>query len=334
MGSTRYLAVALAFLVAAAVWAAPASAQTSAGQASSAQPWPQRTVRFLLPLGPGSGTDIGARLLSDALAKRWGQPVVVENRPGGDGIVAISAFVNARDDHVLLFAPASAFTAHPYMHDNLPYKPEDLATIARVSNTLIALSVPADMPVGSLKELVALIRAQPGKINWAGVTGGLSFVWEGFLKTEGLEMAKIPYRNAVEAANDLAQGRVQVYRSALAIVQPQLSAGKIKLLAMSNSVRAPAAPEIPTMAEAGFPYLELDGLVGLFGPTSMPTEMRERIAADVKAAMDADPAIGDRLTRTGQIVNPGGPVEFGKAIDAQRAAIAAAAKVIGIAPKQ
>ena len=109
------------------------------------------------------------------------------------------------------------------------------------------------MPVSSLKELVALIRAQPGKINWAGVTGGLSFVWEGFLKTEGLEMAKIPYRNAVEAANDLAQGRVQVYRSALAIVQPQLEAGKIKLLAMSNSVRAPAAPEIPTMAEAGYP---------------------------------------------------------------------------------
>jgi tripartite-type tricarboxylate transporter receptor subunit TctC len=190
------------------------------------------------------------------------------------------------------------------------------------------------MKAGSLKELVALIRAQPGKINWAGVTGGLSFVWEGFLKTEGLEMAKIPYRNAVEAANDLAQGRVQVYRSALAIVQPQLSAGKIKLLAMSNSVRAPAAPEIPTMAEAGYPYLEFDGLVGLFGPPSMPAALRERISADVQAVMASDPAIGDRLVRTGQIVNPGGPADFAKAIAAQRAAIAAAAKVIGVAPKQ
>jgi tripartite-type tricarboxylate transporter receptor subunit TctC len=318
------VAAALAWLVAAVGSAAPALAQS----------WPQRTVRFILPLGPGSGTDIGARLLSDRLAQRWGQPVVVENRPGGDGIVAIGAFVSARDDHILLFAPASSFTAHPYMHDNLPYKPDDLATIARVSNTLIALSVPADMKAGSLKELVALIRAQPGKINWAGVTGGLSFVWEGFLKTEGLEMAKIPYRNAVEAANDLAQGRVQVYRSALAIVQPQLSAGKIKLLAMSNSVRAPAAPEIPTMAEAGYPYLEFDGLVGLFGPPSMPAALRERISADVQAVMASDPAIGDRLVRTGQIVNPGGPADFAKAIAAQRAAIAAAAKVIGVAPKQ
>jgi tripartite-type tricarboxylate transporter receptor subunit TctC len=301
---------------------------------SAAQTWPQRTVRLILPLGPGSGADVTVRMISDRLAQRWGQPVVVENRPGGDGIVAIAAFVAAKDDHILLFSPASAFTAHPYMHDNLPYRPEDLAAIARVTNTLIALSVPADLPVNSLKELVALIRAQPGKINWAGVTGGLSFVWEGFLKVEGLEMAKIPYRNAVEAANDLAQGRVHVYRSALAIIQAQFQAGKAKLLAMSNSVRAPAAPDIPTMAEAGYPYLELDGLVGLFGPPSMPMALRERLAADIKVVLDSDPTIGERLVRSGQIVNPGGPDEFGKAIDQQRAAIAAAAKVIGIQPKQ
>jgi tripartite-type tricarboxylate transporter receptor subunit TctC len=301
---------------------------------SQAQQWPQRTVRLLVPLGPGSGADVTLRMISDRLAQRWGQPVVVENRPGGDGIVAIAAFVAAKDDHILLFSPASVFTAHPYMHDNLPYRPEDLGTVARVTNTLIALSVPADLPVNSLKDLVALIRAQPGKINWAGVTGGLSFVWEGFLKTEGLEMAKIPYRNAVEAANDLAQGRVQVYRSALVIVQSQLQAGRIKLLAMSNSVRAPAVPDIPTMAEAGYPYLELDGLVGLFGPPSMPMALRERLAADIRAVLDSDPTINDRLVRSGQIVNSGGPAEFAKAIDQQRAQIAAAAKVIGLQPKQ
>jgi tripartite-type tricarboxylate transporter receptor subunit TctC len=291
-------------------------------------------VRFILPLGPGSGTDVTARLLMDRLAQRWGQPVVIENRPGGDGIVAISAFVSAKDDHILLFSPASAFTAHPYMHNNLPYRPVDLAAIARVTNTVIALSVPVDLKPNSLKELIALIRAQPGKINWAGVTGGLSFIWEGFLKTEGLEMAKIPYRNGVEAANDLAQGRVQVYRSALAIVQPHLEAKKIKLLALSNSTRAPAAPGVPTMAEAGYPYLELDGLVGLFGPPSMPLALRERIAADFKAVIESDPAISQRLVRSGQIVNPGGPTDFARTIEQQRAAIAAAAKVIGLAPKQ
>ena len=307
-----------------ALWPAAAPAQT----------WPQRPVRLLSPLGPGSGTDIGARLLADRLAQRWGQPVVVENRPGGDSIVAIAAFVAARDDHLLLFAPSSAFTAHPYMHDNLPYRPEDLATLARVSNTLIANSVPIAMPVNSMKELIAHIREHPGKVNWAGVTGGFSFMWEAFLKVEGLTMAKIPYRNAVEAANDLAQNRVQVYRSALAIVQPQISIGKVKILAMSNSVRAPAAPDIPTTTEAGYPYLQFDGLVGIFGPPSMPMALRERIAADVRAVMADDHTINDRLTRTGQIPNPGGPEEFAKAIQEQRDRIAAAANVIGVKPKQ
>ena len=149
---------------------------------ATAQTWPQRTVKFLLPLGPGSGVDIGARLLGDRLSTRWGQPVVVENRPGGDGIVAISAFVGAHDDHVLLASPTSSFTAHPYLHENLPYKSSDLLPIARVSNTLITIAVPVSLNIGSLAELVALTRAHPGKLNWAGVTGALDFLFAGFLK--------------------------------------------------------------------------------------------------------------------------------------------------------
>src|SRR5438128_12438906 len=138
---------------------------------SSAQSWPTRAVKFLLPLGPGAGVDIGSRLFADRLSAKWGQPVVVENRPGGDGVVAISTFVNANDDHVLLMTPTSSFTAHPYLHDNLPYKPADLLPIARVSNTLISIGVPAPLEVASLEQLVALARAQPGKRNWPGVTG-------------------------------------------------------------------------------------------------------------------------------------------------------------------
>src|SRR5277367_2224021 len=98
------------------------AAVSVAGSGVSADPaWPTRPVRFILTLGPGSGSDIAARLLADKLSQRWGQPVVVDNRPGGDGLVAINAFVTAHDDHVLLFAPSSSFTAHPYLHDNLPY---------------------------------------------------------------------------------------------------------------------------------------------------------------------------------------------------------------------
>jgi tripartite-type tricarboxylate transporter receptor subunit TctC len=287
-------------------------------------------VRFILTLGAGSGSDIGARLLADRLSQRWGQPVIVENRPGGDAIVAINAFVTAHDDHVLLFSPTSSFTAHAYLHDNLPYQPSDLVPITRVSNTIITISVPASLNVNSLKELAAMARAEPGKLNWAGVTGALDFVFAGWLKQEGLNINKVPYRNPVDAANDLAEGRVQVYEAALAIVRPQLESGKIKLLAVTNSVRAPTQPNLPTVAEAGYPALTIDGLVGLFGPTGMPLDLRQRITADIRAVVD--PTIEDRLTITGQLTNLGGPEEFGKSIDEQRAKIADFAKQLGINP--
>ncbi len=298
--------------------------------ASAALVWPTHTVKFILTLGPGSGSDIEARLFADRLSKRWGQPVVVENRPGGDGIVAINAFVSAHDDHVLLFAPTSSFTAHPFLHDHLPYKPSDLVPIVRVSNTIIAISVPAALGVNSVDQLVALAHGEPGKLNWAGVTGALDFMFAGWLKQEGLDISKIAYKNPVDAANDLAEGRVQVYESALAIVRPQLQTGKIKLLAVTNTVRAPTEPNLPTVKEAGYPALTLDGLVGLFGPTGIPPELRRQITADVGAV--ADETIKDRLGATGQLLNIGSPEEFAQSIDAQRAAVAAFAKQLGIAP--
>ncbi len=299
------------------------------GPVSADQAWPTRPVKFILTLGPGSGADIGARLFADRLRQRWGQPVVVENRPGGDGIVAINSFVSAHDDHQLLFSPTSSFTAHPFLHDHLPYKPADLLPIARVSNTVISISVPASLSVGSMSELVALARAQPGKLNWAGVTGALDFIFAGWLKREGLDIAKIAYKNPVDAANDLAEGRVQVYESALAIIRPQLQTGKVKPLCVTNTVRAPTEPDLPTVQEAGQPALTIDGLVGLFGPTGMPLALRQRIAADIRAV--ADDTIKQRLVTTGQLLNVGGPEEFAKSIDQQRAQVVAFATELGIA---
>jgi tripartite-type tricarboxylate transporter receptor subunit TctC len=319
----RYLFALALGLIAAAAVTVTASADTK---------WPTRPVRFILTLGAGSGSDIGARLLADRLTQRWGEPVIVENRPGGDGLVAINAFVLAHDDHVLLFAPSSSFTAHPFLHDNLPYQPGDLVPITRLSNTIITISVPANLNVDSLKALTALARAEPGKLNWAGVTGALDFVFGGWLQQEGLNINKVPYRNPVDAANDLSEGRVQVYEAALAIVRPQIAAGKIKLLAVTNSVRAPTEPKLPTVAEAGYPALTIDGLVGLFGPTGMPLELRQRITADIRAVVDA--TIEDRLTTTGQLTNIGGPEEFGKSIDEQRAKVAAFAASLGVKPLQ
>jgi tripartite-type tricarboxylate transporter receptor subunit TctC len=318
-----------------ALWALAAIALFPAfwiGQAA-AQTWPSRPVRLIVTLGPGSGVDIGARLFADKLSAKWGQSVVVENRPGGDGMVAITSFLSAHDDHVLLVSPVSSFTAHPYFHDKLPYDQKDLIPIARITKTVVAVSVPTSLNVNSLKELEALARAKPGELNWTTATGFTDFVFAGFLHTVGLKMAKVPYKNPVSAVTDLAQGRIQVYMPAYAIVRPQVAAGKVKVLAVTNHQRAPALPDVPTAVEAGYPSLEFDGLVGLFGPPGISDEVRKRIADDIKAVA-ADPVIVEKLTATGQIVSPGDSKEFAESIAQQRAQVAAVAKLFGNKPVQ
>ena len=295
---------------------------------ASAQSWPQRNVTFILPLGAGSGVDITARLLAEKLSARWGKPVVIENRPGGDAIVAINAFVSAQDDHTFLMAPTSTFTAHPFLHAKLPYEPRDLVPIARVTNTIIAVGVPASLKVDTLADFVKLAREKPGQLNWAGTTGAVDFVVAGFLKEAGVDVTKVPYKDGVHALNDLAEGRIQLYAAAYAIMRPQVEAGKVKILAITNKERAPVLANIPTAAQAGYPALGLDGLVGLFGPRNLSNELKDRMSADVVEAA-SDPAIGSRLTATGQVVRPGNAKEFAAEIEEQRDRIGAAAKATG-----
>lgn len=300
---------------------------------SSAQDWPTRPVHFIIPLGPGSGVDITARVLADKLSAKWKQPVVVDNRPGGDAIVAITAVIAAHDDHVLLFAPASTFTAHPYLHDKLPYDINQLVPIARVTNTLITLGVPTSLGVSTVKELTEKIKAAPGKLNYASVTGANDLLFEAFLKTEKLEMAKVPYKDPVTAINDLSEGRIHAFVGAYAIMRPRIIAGKVKAIALTNHEHAASLNDIPTAREAGFPSLEMDGLVGVLGPRDMPVAARDRIAADIREAL-ADKAIVDKLVTTGQVVNPGSPKEFADALAAQRATVAGIGKTLGIKPAQ
>jgi tripartite-type tricarboxylate transporter receptor subunit TctC len=303
------------------------------GQAQTSDQWPQRPVRFIIPLGPGSGVDITARLLADKLAAKWGQPVVVENRPGGDAFLAITAVLNAHDDHVLLFAPASTFTAHTLLHDKLPYDPKDLTPIARVTNTLIALGVPADLNVSTVKELAAKIKAEPGKLNYASVTGANDLLFAAWLKTEKLEMAKVPYKDAVQAINDLAEGRIQAFVGAYAIMRPRVQAGKVKVIALTNRQHAKSLDDIPTASEAGFKSLEFDGLVGLLGPRDLPQKVRDRIAADVREIV-GDPQIEAKLSATGQVVNPGTPAEFAAALEDQGATVKKIGEILEIKPAQ
>ena len=320
---------AFSLLAAALFLVSPLLSQPSA----AADAWPNRPVRFIITLGPGSGVDIGARLFADKLSAKWGQPVVVENRPGGDGMVAITSFLQAHDDHVLLVSPVSSFTAHPYFHDKLPYDPKDLIPIARITKTVVAVSVATSLNVNSLKELEALAREKPGQLNWTTATGFTDFVFAGYLHLVGLKMVKVPYKNPAGAATDLAAGVIQVYMPAYAIVRPQVEAGKVKVLAVTNLERAPAIPDIPTAVEAGYPSLQFDGLVGLFGPPGIADEVRTKVATDVKEVA-SDPEIVKRLTATGQIVAPGDATEFAASIAEQREQVAAVAKLFGNKPVQ
>jgi tripartite-type tricarboxylate transporter receptor subunit TctC len=305
-----------------------AAALLPSGEAR-AQGWPSRTVKLVVPLGPGSGADIGARMIADFVSKRWGQPVVVENRPGGDSIVAITAVINANDDHTLLWGPSAAFTAHPYSHAKVPYDIKDIFPIVRVSNTLVTVSVPAAMPVKSVADLVKLAREQPGKLNWASVTGLNDFLFQAFVKDARINMVRVPYRDAVQAATDLGENRIQAYSSAYAIARPQIQAGKIRPIAFTNTRRAAILPDIPTVREAGHPALEFDGMVGAYGTKVVSEAARRRISADVRASL-TDKVIHDRLTITGQVVNPGDTAEFIAAIAEQSKVAAGAAKILGV----
>jgi tripartite-type tricarboxylate transporter receptor subunit TctC len=298
-------------------------------QPAAAQAWPTRSVKFIVPLGPGSGVDIGARLIADKLSQKWGKPVVVENKPGGDAIVAISAFTGANDDHVLLMAPTSTFTAHPFLHEKLPYDMKELVPIARVSNTVVAVGVPAALGINTIDDLLKRAKAEPGKLNSASATGANDFVAAGFLKQAGADIERVPYRDTVQAINDLAEGRIQLYVAAYAIMRPQVQAGKVKVIAITNSERAPMLPDVPTAKEAGHPALGIDGLVGLFGPKDMPAALRERIAADVMAAA-SDPDVAAKISLTGQIVRPGGAEEFAKEIAVQTKVVADSAAAAGV----
>jgi tripartite-type tricarboxylate transporter receptor subunit TctC len=314
---------AFGFLAALILSATPVQAQT----------WPQRPVKFIVPFGPGAGADIGARLLAEQLQARWGKPVVIENRPGGDSLVAIQAFLSADDDHTLLFGPSGNFTVHPFQYAKLPYQAGDLVPIARVSNTILAVGVPASMNIGTVAEFVARARAEPGKFNASAVPGITDFTFDYFAKTEGLSVVKVPYRDTVQAATDVGEGRLQAYMASYAILQPQTQAGRIKAIVVNGRERVSLLPDVPTAKEAGYPSLEAEGLVGLFGLKSMSQELRDKIGADLVAATK-EPSVSARLIGTAQVVNPGGPAEFAASIEDQRSKIATIAQALGIKPKQ
>jgi tripartite-type tricarboxylate transporter receptor subunit TctC len=301
---------------------------------ATAQSWPSRPVKLILPLGPGSGADIGARLFADRLSARWGQPVVVENRPGGDGVIAINAVLSAKDDHTLFWGPTSSLVGHPYTLDKMPYDPQDLEPVARVTSTVVTLAVPSTSDAKSLKDVVDQARRQPGKTNWTSIVSVTDIVLEAFFKKAGIEAVRVPYKNPTGAVTDLIEGRLHLYSSAYAIVRPHVQAGKVRLIAVQNKARVPGL-DVPTVTELGFPDLTFDGLVGVMAArgSNLADAARARIAADIKAVA-SEPAVAERLAATAQINSPGNAAEFAASMEEQVKGMEAVAKAVGMTPKR
>jgi tripartite-type tricarboxylate transporter receptor subunit TctC len=305
-----------------------------ASSPATAQEWPQRSVRLILPFGAGSATDIAARLLGDKLTARWGgKSVIIENRPGGDGIVAISAFISANDDHVLLYASSASFLAHPYTLEKMTYNLErDLAPIAQVTDTVLSVSVPATSDIKTIADFVKTAKAEPEKYNTAGAAGLPQFTVEAFVKDQGLKTQNVPYRDVVQAARDLAEGRIQFLLSSVAVMVPHVQAGKARIIAIGSRQRSPLYKDVPSVVEAGYPGLVVETTAGFYGPQTMPLDLRKRIGADV-IAVAKDPDIVAKIESTGQDMRTGGPEALVATIKQQTANTAAVAKILGMEKK-
>ena len=300
---------------------------------AAAQEWPHKPVRLVLSLGPGSGADIGARLYADRLTQLWGQPVVVENKPGGDGVIAINAVIQAKDDHTLMWGPTANFVGHPYSLDRLPYDPKELVPVARVTGTVVTLGVPASMNVKSLKEILDTAKQKKGWLNWTTAVTMTDIILEGFLKTQGIEAAHVRYKQPAEAVNDLVSERLHLYSSAYAIVRPTAQSGKVKLLAVQARHRVPGL-DLPTVSELGFPGLNFEGLVGIIAARSsnLSDAAKDKISAGIKQ-VSQDPLVAERLAATAQLNVPGNSAEFAASIEEQTKQLNDSAKLLGLKPK-
>jgi tripartite-type tricarboxylate transporter receptor subunit TctC len=256
-----------------------------------AQSWPQRPVRLIVPAGTGTAIDFAARLYAERLSEIWNKPVVIENRPGGDGITGVAAFAATNDDHILLFAHSAPVAVQPVIHEKLPYDPaRDLVPISIASDIFIVIATTESLEARSIADLITTTRKQPGRLNWAAGPGLPQYVFAAFLKSTGLDMTLVSYREVPPLLQDFREGRLHVAAHSLAAVRSVVQAGKARLLMVANSQRSSIAPDAPTAVEAGFPALGMDGFCGFYGRHGISNELRDKIARDVRTVA-SDPKI-------------------------------------------
>ena len=291
----------------AACLASPALAQ---GQAQG-QEWPARPIKVLVGFPPGGAADVAARLLCEQLGRTLGATFVIDNRPGGNTVIAAEAAAKSpADGYTFLFCSNSTMASVPLLVANPPYQPErDFAPVSMVSRAPFFAFVPASLPVNSMAELLALARAQPGALsygsNGTGTSGNLAM--ELLKLTEKLDIVHVPYRSYVQVLNDMLGGRIQLMLADLTVAGGALAAGTVKNLGAAVPARSSFFPEVPTVAEAiNMPGFDAGVWFGLFAPAGVPEAVVRRVNAAAGAWLRT-PEAREALRRIGQEPDPSTP---------------------------
>jgi tripartite-type tricarboxylate transporter receptor subunit TctC len=297
---------------------------------SAAAEWPKRPVKLIVTFPPGSANDAAARIFADALGKKWGKPVVVEDKTGAEGTIGVGSFVSNEDDHTLLYTVGGSITVAPLLVDNLSYDVDrDLVPIAATTAIVLTLAVSSDLPARNISELIDVLRSNPGKYAWTSGPTLPRYVFAAFLRRNDLQMNFVSYRDASQPQVDLGEGRIKVLVTSLTASSLPVQNGKARFLAVINPTRAAVLPDLQTARELGYPELEIDGLSGIFGGKTMSEALRKRISADV-AAICQEPSVREKLEAAGHNVLSGTTEELKMALTKQRAWIGEINKIINI----
>jgi tripartite-type tricarboxylate transporter receptor subunit TctC len=279
--------------------------------AASAQAYPAKTIYLVAGTAPGGITDTLARLSADGLSAKLGRPVVVENKAGATGNLAIEHVAKSPPDgYTLLLVAGGNVVITPFLYASLPFDPlNDIVPVFNIAGAPQLLVVPASLPVKDLAEFIALARANPGKLNYASAGPGSTthLAADHFARLAGVQLVHVPYRGAGPALADLIAGRVQMLSVGLSPVQAYLRSGTLRALAAASKTRLAAAPDVPTSAEAGLPGWEMTTWFGIFAPKGTSSAIIHAINASMQSVID-DPKTRKRLLDSG--IEPiGGPAE-------------------------
>jgi len=299
-------------LLAAAVLCHALAATLFMAQPLSAQEWPTRPIRVIIPLTAGAATDIMARAVFEQVSAQLGQPFIVENRPGAGNTIGMAAVAHAEPDGYTILANSSTHTVSPATRSKMPFNViTDLSGVIPLGNMPVVMAVNPKKGYKTLADFVNYARKNPGAVNYASAGAGNSSHLNGerFRLAAGFEAVHLPFKGAPEAMTEVIAGRSDFYFSPLVNALPLMKDGKLKALAVSNASRASALPDLPTIAQAGYPQGEYNFWAGVFLPVKTPAPIKEKLYAEVKKALDS-PSVRDKLKNLGADPFPITSAEF------------------------